>query len=245
MTDAVVLYESIDGVAVVTINRPEKRNALSTAVRDQMAAAWQRFQAGDDRVAILTGAGEHFSGGADLDDAPEMWAFSPGVARPLDKPVIAAVDGWCVGGGVILVQHCDLCIASDRARFSYPEAKVGFSGGMISSIVSRIPHKVAMEFILLGEPMTAERAYEIGFVNKVVPPTELMDTAMDYARRLAENAPLVLSLIKRHVEEVLPKGPSERAGRARAEVATTFDSEDLREGLAAFKEKRKPRFDGR
>ena len=115
-----------------------------------------------------------------------MWRFSPGAGVEVEKPIIAAVDGWCIGGGVVLVQYCDLCVASDRAVFRYPEAKVGYSGGMIASIVARMPHKVAMELILLGEDMSAGRAYDVGFVNRVVPAAELMDAAMGYAETLKQ-----------------------------------------------------------
>ena len=241
----VVLYESSDRIATITINRPEKMNALNPAVAEALANAWRRFNDSDDRVAILTAAGEKaFSVGADLNDAPEIWSFAPGVGVPVDKPVIAAVNGWCVGGAVVLVQFCDLCVAGDGTRFSYPEAKIGFSGGLISSIAARMPHKLAMEFILVGEEMSAERAYQAGFVNKVVPPDQVMAAARDYAEKLAANAPLVTSMLKRHVADVLPRGPSEVAGMARRDIAMTFGSEDLKEGIAAFREKRKPEFRG-
>lgn len=140
---------------------------------------------------------------------------------------------------------CDLCIASETARFSYPEAKLGFTGGLITALATRIPHKVAMEFILMGEPMTAERAYQIGFVNKVVPAGQHLAEAEEWARRLAGMSPLVLATLKRFVGRTLPKGPSEQAGIAMAEIEAVWGSEDYREGLAAFKAKRTPDFPGR
>ena len=240
-----VSYQSNGRIAVITINRPDKLNALNPEVGAGLAEAWRRLGQSDDRVAILTGAGDRaFTAGADLNDSPEIWPFAPGVGVEVDKPIVAAVNGWCVGGGVVLIQFCDICIASDTAQFSYPEAKIGFSGGLISSLAVRMPHKIAMEFMLLGEPMSASRAYEVGFVNKVVPADQLMATATDYAERLAENAPLVTAMLKRHVAAVLPRGPSESAGLARRDVAQTFASDDLKEGIAAFREKRKPRFSG-
>ncbi len=245
MPTEVVTYESQDRIATITINRPDKLNALNPAVGEALAAAWRRFNAGDDRVAILTGAGERaFSAGADLTDSPEIWTFAPGVGVEVEKPVIAAVRGWCVGGGVVLVQFCDLCVAAEDARFSYPEARIGFSGGLISSIAARMPHKLAMELILVGEEMSAERAYQAGFVNRVVPGDQVMDAAREYAEKLAKNAPIVLAMLKRHVAEIMPRGPSEAAGRARRDVVRTFASEDLKEGIAAFKEKRDPTFSG-
>ncbi|BBK41380.1 crotonase [Allostella vacuolata] len=245
MPDA-VLYESRDRVAIVTINRPAKANSINADVAAGLADAWRRFNAGGDRVAIVTGAGEKaFSGGADLDAPPELRRFMPGVGIAVDKPIIAAVSGWCVGGSVVLVQMCDLCIASETARFSYPEAKLGFTGGLITSLAARIPHKVAMEFILMGEPMTAQRAYEVGFVNKVVPAGQHLVEAEAWARKLAGMAPMVLTTLKRFVGEVMPRGPSEQAGRALAEIEAVWGSDDYREGLAAFKGKRPPEYHGR
>lgn len=242
----IVTYESKDRIAVITMNRPEKHNALNKDIEEGLRAAWIRFREGEDRVAILTGAGNKaFSAGADLLSPPEIWRFTPGVGVELEKPVIAAVNGVCVGGGVVLVQFSDLCVAAENAVFSYPEAKVGICGGLIGSIAARIPHKMAMEMILLGDAISAQRAYEFGLVNKVVPQEQLMDAAMAYARTLAANAPLVLSMIKRFVGRVLPKGPSELAGIGRRDVAEIMHSDDAREGVASFREQRKPNYMGR
>jgi enoyl-CoA hydratase len=240
-----VLYESRDDIAVITLNRPEKLNALSVALGEELRAAWQRFQASGDRVAVLTGSGQKaFTAGADLDQPPEIWRFTPGIGVHVDKPVIAAVNGWCVGGGVVLVQFCDLCVVGEGARFTYPEAKVGISGGLITSIAARMPHKIAMEFILACGDLTAQRAYEVGFVNKVVAPDQVMDEAMAYAEQLKGYAPMVLSMLKRFVGEMMPKGPSEQAGIARRDTEAILDSSDFREGVAAFNEKRPPDFKG-
>ena len=146
---------------------------------------------------------------------------------------------------MVLTTMCDILIAADTARFSYPEVKVGFTGGMIASIAARIPHKIAMELLLLGEPIDARRAYEVGYVNKVVPVAELMPAAMDYARRIAGTAPLPSRALKRFVTEALPKGPTEIAGIARAQTDTIFASADWEEGRNAFAEKRPPDYRGR
>lgn len=246
MSTPAVSYESADRVAVITINRPDKANALNQDVADGLLAAWTRLNEGDDRVAILTGAGtKAFSAGADLKSPPENWRFIPGIGIETDKPIIAAVDGWCVGAAVVLVQFCDLCVASRTARFSYPEAKIGFSGGLISSLVARMPHKVVMELILVGEPLSAQRAYEVGFVNRLTDPGGHVEGAMQFARQLSVNAPLVMAMLKRFTAAVLPKGPSELAGIARRQLEVVDNSEDIKEGIGSFFEKRAPSFTGR
>ncbi|MEL7155474.1 MAG: enoyl-CoA hydratase/isomerase family protein, partial [Actinomycetota bacterium] len=136
MSDDVVLYESSDQIATITINRPEKMNALSEQVVAELRAAFTRLEESDDRVAVLTSSGDKaFSVGADLKDPPvdpDLWEGVPNVGRDLDKPVIAAVAGYCVGGAYVLVQHCDLAVAADNVDFFYPEAQIGFCGGLIA-----------------------------------------------------------------------------------------------------------------
>jgi enoyl-CoA hydratase len=241
MSEAPVTYQSSNGVALITINRPDRMNRLDEGIVEALHSAWQRLMGcDDDRVAVLTGAGDRaFTAGADLTALPtSLYRGIPGVGVAVDKPVIGAVAGWVVGGGMVLTTMCDILIAADNARFSYPEVKVGFTGGIISNLASRIPHKIAMELLLLGEPIDARRAYEVGYVNKVVAVAELLPTAMDYARRIAATAPLPSRALKRFVTETLPKSPTEIAGIARAEVDAIFASEDWTEGRAAFAQKR-------
>jgi len=247
MNDA-LLYESRERIATITINRPESLNAINADVESGLAAAWRRLNESDDLVAILTGSGDKaFSVGKDLnyDATPDYRRFTPGFDIVVRKPIIAAVGGWCVGGALTLVQMCDLCVASENARFSYPEAKLGFAGGLIASLVARMPHKVAMELILLGDEMSAERAYQVGFVNKIVPKGGHLEAAQAYARRLAQNAPMVLAMLKDFAAQVLPRGPMEQASHAMREVEAVMRSADRAEGMDSYLNKRAPDYRGR
>jgi enoyl-CoA hydratase/carnithine racemase len=215
-------------------------------VVDGLHAAWLRFNASNDRVAIISGAGDKaFSAGANLKDIPhDFWRAVPGVGVIVNKPVIVATAGLVVGGGLVLVQMADLAVAADNTIFSYPEAKVGYSGGLISSIAARIPHKIAMELLLIGGSIDARRAYEAGLVNRVVPTGQQLETARELAAQIAANSPQVLNLLKDYVAQVLPKGPSEAAAIARARILSVNSAADYHEGIAAFVEKRPPVFTG-
>ena len=248
MSNNAVSYKSRDRVAVITIERAERMNRIDADVVEGLHDAWQRLMGSEeDRVAVLTAAGDRaFTAGADLKAPPSnLYRGIPGVGVPVDKPVIGAVAGWVVGGGMVLTTMCDILVAADNTRFSYPEVKVGFTGGLIANLASRIPHKIAMELLLVGEPIDAKRAFEVGYVNKVVAVSELMPTALDYARRIAATAPLPSRALKRFVAAALPKGPTEIAGQARAETDAIFASADWEEGRKAFAEKRAPGFKGR
>jgi len=243
-----VTYESNNNIALITINRPERLNAINEEVEVGLANAWRKFNQSNDRVAVLTGAGDKaFSVGKDLEYKafPEFRRFVPGCDIEVRKPIVAAVSGWCIGGAITLVQMADLCVASETAKFTYPEAKLGFAGGLIAGLVSRIPHKVAMELMLLGEEISAERAYQVGLVNKLTPPGEHLKGALIYAERLAKNAPLVLEMLKTFGIRTLPKSPMEEASFALREVDLIKDSSDRLEGLDSFSSKRHPQYKGK
>jgi len=241
-----VTYEGDGATAIITIDREEKLNALDENVIQGLRSAFRRFDLSAEKCAILAASGERaFSVGADIKNPPkEMWQGVPGVGVPTDKPIIACVQGYCVGGAYILVQMCDLVVAARNTIFKYPEAQVGFTGGLIASCAARIPHKIAMEFMLLGQDLSAERAYEVGMVNKVVDLGQQMTAALEYARILEVSAPLVVQTIKGFVAETIPRGPSELAALARDRLLRVSGSADGAEGRRAFKEKRPPRFTG-
>ena len=244
---SVVTVEQRGPVSIIAIDRPEKLNAINKAVAVDLQQAFAAFDASAQRVAILTGnGGKAFSAGADVTDLPELWRCVPTVGITTEKPIIAAVSGWCIGGGLVMAMMCDLLVAADSAKFSYPEGKVGITGGMIAGLAARIPHKIAMELMLLGEPISAARAYEAGFANRVVAAGSAVEEAVALAEKIVDLAPLALATMKRFVNDgVLPKGPAELAARYGSELAAVRGSEDAKEGVRAFRERRKPRYQGR
>ncbi len=241
----VVTVEHRGPVSIIRINRPDRLNAISAAVAVELQRAFEAFDASDQRVAVISAAGERaFTAGADVSDLPELWRCIPGVGFSTDKPVIAATSGWCVGGGVVLVMMCDLLVASETTLFYYPEAKLGTTGGMISSLVTRMPHHLAMEMMLLGSKIPAQRAYDVGFVNRVTKPGQHEAEAIAMAESLLEQAPLVLGALKRLAGEIVPVGPVERMVATSRTIARVRSSADMQEGIRAYKEKRAPRFRG-
>jgi enoyl-CoA hydratase/carnithine racemase len=255
MDEDVVVYELVDRVAWLTIDRPEARNALSKAVREGLWAGFRRF-ADDDAadVLVLTGAGEKaFCAGGDLKEMANTELrippadFLPYLQRTVttDKPVIAAVNGVAFAGGFLLAQMVDLVIAADHARFAITEAKVGRGSPWAAPLPWLIPPRVALELMVTAEPIDARRAYELGLVNKVVPAAELRDAAQAMAAGISANAPLSVRAAKQLVYLAAEQGRLAALDAADALYEPVYLSEDGQEGPRAFREKRAPRWQGR
>ncbi len=270
MAESAVLYEKLDGIALVTMNRPEVRNAINAEMLCRLADAWQDVN--DDpevRAAIFTGAGEQaFCAGADLDRLVRMMQglrppetefderikndvtlIYKGLLRNYEvvKPIVAAVKGYCVAGGTEMLQATDIRIAAADARFAIAEVKHGLfpMGGSTVRLARQIPFTSAMELLLMGEQISAEHALRIGLVNRVVPAAEVLPEARRCAEILAGNGPLAVQAVKRSVLASLGV-PTAQALEKELEIGIPVSmSEDAREGTRAFKEKRKPVFKGR
>jgi enoyl-CoA hydratase len=249
-----VLTDVSDGVAVISINRPEARNAVNGEVARGIAEAVDAADASKDvQVLILTGAGGTFSAGMDLKgflsgDSPAVGdrGFGGIVQRPPVKPVIAAVEGYALAGGFELVLACDLVVASEEARFGLPEVRrslVAGAGGLLR-LPSRIPYHVAMEIALTGEHYPAARLQQVGLVNQLVPAGQALDAARELAGRVALGGPLALAATKRVIIESADWSSAEAFQRQGEIIAPVFTSADAREGAMAFAEKRSPVWTG-
>jgi E-phenylitaconyl-CoA hydratase len=253
-------FELADGIATITINRPELMNAMDAEHYKGLSQAWMRVRDDADiRVAIITGAGDKsFSAGADIKSfltAPpgldEMWLTQRDqlLNRGLEvwKPVIAAVNGYCLAGGMTLLLGTDIRVASEHATFNVAEVKRGLlpGNGGTQRILDQLPYAIGMELLLTGDALDAKTALHYGLINKVVPKEKLMETARDYARRIAANAPLAVQAAK----EMAVRGREmDRVTGLRVEALTNRllqFTEDAKEGPAAFAAKRPPNFKGR
>ncbi len=239
--------ESSGGVLLITINRPDKKNALNRAVVEGMAQAWRDFAHSDDRVAVLTAAGdEAFSVGSDVHDMPgDIWTAVPNLSVPCNKPIISAVSGLVVGAGATIALYSDIVIASESTRFIYPEAKVGLFQGVMGGFPKKIPYGPGLEWAITGDVMGAARARELGMVNTVCEVGAQRDEAMKLAARIAANAPLVVQQIKAIAQQTLARSPMDTFYPQKAQLEQIAGSDDGREGMASFREKRKPRFQGK
>lgn len=253
MSEEVLTHEQ-DGILIVTINRPEAKNAMTKAAAEGIAAAMDRLDADDGlRVGILTGAGGTFCSGMDLKgflrgESPivEGRGFGGVVQAPPKKPLIAAVEGYALAGGLELMIACDLVVAGAAAKFGIPEAKRGLvaAAGGVMMLPDQIPERIAMELALTGDFIDATRAYALGLINRVVDGPAL-DGAIALANSIAANGPLAVRVSKQIVKESRGWPMDERYDRQAQLIAPVFVSEDAREGAAAFAEKRKPNWKGK
>ncbi len=249
-----VRYEVVRRVAWLTIDRPEARNALSAEVRRGLSEGFERFAGDDAAVLVLTGAGDKaFCAGGDLREMadtgltipPPDFVPQPGRTVQLTKPVIAAVNGLAYGGGFLLAQQCDLVLAAEHARFAVSEAKLGRGAPWAAPLSWLIPPRVAMQLLVTGDPISAQRAHQVGLVNEVVPAAELHDAAQALGERIAANAPLSVAAAKATVR--LMAGPRFADAYAEAEALwePVYLSDDAQEGPAAYRDKRTPIWTGR
>ncbi|WP_280266952.1 enoyl-CoA hydratase/isomerase family protein [Nocardia wallacei] len=255
MSDAVLFDARPDGIAVITLNRPERRNCLSADVRAGLFEAWDRFENDAGlRVAILTGAGtKAFCAGGDLEEMVERgMGVPPREMFPvpydtveLSKPTIAAVNGAAFAGGWMIAQACDLCVASTSATFAVTEVKVGRSSPWAAPLIHMIPQRIMMELLLTGRPIDARRAYEIGLVNRLAEPAELLDAAVGLASEILAGAPLSVKAARDTVMLATEMGRAAALQAARHAAVECYTSEDAQEGPRAFAEKRTPRWRGR
>jgi len=256
MTDGnAVLTERRGRILLITLNRPDARNAVNAALAQGVAAALDELDGDVDlAVGVLTGAGSGFCAGMDLKAfmrGESAWVDGRGFAGivqgPPRKPLIAAIEGFAVAGGLEVALACDLIVATGGAKLGIPEVKRSLvaAGGALLRLPRRIPYHVAMELALTGDTITAERGYELGFVNRVVERGDAVDTALALAAAIELNAPLALAASKRIIMES-PDWSREEEFDRQAEIAgPVFPSEDAREGATAFTEKRDPVWKGR
>ncbi len=250
-----VLTEERGRVLLVTLNRPEARNSVNAALARALADALEHLDASDHLASgVLTGAGRGFSAGMDLKafveggmPAVEGRGFAGIVQRSADKPLVAAVEGFALAGGLEIALSCDLLVAARGTRLGVPEVGVGLfaAAGALLRLPQRLPFALAMEMALTGDPITAEVAAEHGMVNRLVEPGETVTTALELAERIARNAPLGVAASKRVLHETHGLALSEAWRVNDAAMSEVFSSADATEGATAFAEKRPPSWQGR
>ncbi len=250
-----VLTETRAGVLVITINRPEAKNAVNAAVATGVAAALDELDASDAlRVGVLTGAGGTFCAGMDLKaflkgESPvvEGRGLAGVTQRPPRKPLIAAVEGWALAGGFEIMLACDLVVAASSARFGVPEVKRGLVAGAGAALrlPERVPLPIALELLLTGDPIGAERAADLGLVNRITAEGDALDGALELAAKIAANGPLAVEVTRRIARSSRDWSAEEGWAQQDALMGPVFLSEDAQEGAKAFAEKRTPVWKGR
>ncbi|HTR70597.1 MAG TPA: crotonase/enoyl-CoA hydratase family protein [Mycobacteriales bacterium] len=249
-----VLTEVQGNVLVITLNRPEARNAINEAVAAQLAAAVDRLDGDLDlRVGVITGAGGTFCSGMDLKgflrgENPHVpgRGFAGFTQAPPKTPIIAAVEGWALAGGCEIVAACDLVVASREAKFGIPEVKRGLAAGAggLLRLPQRIPYNIAMELALTGDPLTADQAHAHGLVNRLTEPGQALDVALALASTISANGPLAVAASKEIVRGSLDWTEAEGWANQPGLLGPVFASADAREGATAFAEKRPPKWSG-
>lgn len=251
---APVTYELDDGVATITLRRPDQLNAVNKAMREGIIDAFNRFEMDNDaKVAILTGEGKAFCAGADLKEMVATGKTIPGsqaiphIGRTLQvsKPTIAQVNGIAYAGGFLLAQMCDLCTASENAAFGMTEVRWGRGAPWATPLIWMLPQRVMMELLVTGEPLSARRAYELGFINRLTSPEDLAAETMKLARIILGNAPLGVKAGRQLTYVATEMGRSAALPMGDLCFEPAYKSEDALEGPRAFRERRKPRWQGR
>jgi methylglutaconyl-CoA hydratase len=254
-----VVAES-EGIATVTLNRPEKRNAISFELVEEMQCALAAMDKSDAQVVIITGAGKAFSAGLDLDnlkallgrsheenvkDSATMAGFFRAIYE-FPKPTIAAVNGAAIAGGTGIATMCDFTLAVPEAKFGYTEVRIGFVPAIVSSfLVMQVGHKIARDLLLTGRLFDAAEAHRFGLVNEILPPEKLLPRAQELARSLMENSPPAVRATKRLINGFIREQLDRQIAEATEDNARIRTTADFREGISSFLEKRKPKWSGR
>jgi methylglutaconyl-CoA hydratase len=251
---------SNEGVASITLNRPEKRNAISYELIAELLAALEEVEKSSDLVLILTGAGKAFCSGMDLDNLKQLLGRSATQNREdsetmarlfrslyeFPKPTVAAVNGAAVAGGCGLATLCDFTLAVPEAKFGYTEVRIGFVPAIVSTFLLRqIGEKHARDLLLTGRIVSSEDAWRMGMVNEIVPPDELLHRARELAGELIANSPVSLAYTKRLLNQLAGRELDAQLGLAVEENAAIRTTQDFREGISSFLEKRKPHWSGK
>ncbi|WP_042143166.1 enoyl-CoA hydratase/isomerase family protein [Paucisalibacillus sp. EB02] len=248
---------SEDGVGVVQLHRPEVLNALNRVMVDEIVNQLESFDKNDTiRVIVLIGNEKAFAAGADIEEMMEATPLTLELLNPfvewdkigrIKKPIIAAVNGFALGGGFELALHCDLIVAAEDAKFGFPEVKLGVlpGAGGTQFLTKAMGVRKALEWIWLGEPMSADVAYEYGVINRMIAPELVMEETMRLAKQLAKQPPISLRLIKEAVHAAVDLSLQDGKNLERKNFYLAFASEDQKEGMRAFSEKRPASFKGR
>ncbi|MBA1263133.1 MULTISPECIES: enoyl-CoA hydratase-related protein [Pseudomonadaceae] len=254
---SILLRRREGSIEILTLNRPEQRNALTPELMEELSSAFEQAQHADEvRVVVVTASGDRaFCAGMDLkafaagpgDRVPRSTAyFEAFIEGRFPKPIIAAINATAVAGGLELMMGCDLAVASRDAKFGLPEVKYGlFPAGSGVLLPARVPLAIALELALTGDSIDAERAYQLGLVNRVVEPNAVLDTALELARRIAENAPMGLAVSKRLMWACAQEGIDATRPQVKESIDQVFNSEDALEGAQAFAQRRVPQWKGR